>query len=495
MAAASILPGCGAVAKNSSAAVPASAIPTLPPKPVALTPQPMPGGPITQAAMTVSTTAAGSIPPGFVGLSYEKADLAEPLFTGANTDLMALFKRLGPSVLRIGGSSADFNTWVPDGPGRTTNQTAPSDVNALAAFLKETGWQCLYTVNLGGVAKGTTTAALAAEEVAYVVRQFGSSLFGIEIGNEPDLYGSGIGYFPGNWSLAQYETLWEQFRAAIVAVTPAVPITGPATANAEANWTVPFGRYATRSQLTMLTQHYYRANGKLATSTAAALIAPDPTLVSDLAIVQTGAQSIGIPFRISECNSYYNSGAAGVSDSYASSLWVIDFLFNCAQGGAVGVNLHGGGNLPTYTPIADSAGVDIQARPEYYGAFLFALAGSGTLFQTQVAAGSLNVTGYAVSSASGALSLVIVNKDLAQNLQLTVTVPKTFSAASLVSMTQLTPGATAPDLAATSGVTIQGDSLDPSEGFSASSAYSLSISGDQITCYVPVLSAALISLT
>jgi hypothetical protein len=383
---------------------------------------------------------------------------------------------------------------MPNGPGFTTNQTAPSDVDRLAAFVKAVGWQCLYTVNLGGIVTGTTTVALAAAEVAYVAKAMDSSLLGIEIGNEPDLYAEDPSYFPGGWSLAQYEALWEQFRAAILAATPSVVLTGPATANAESTWTVPFGEYATSSQVALLTQHYYRGNGALPTSTVAALILPDPTLISNLAILQAGAQSIGIPFRISECNSYYDGGTPGVSDAYASSLWVIDFLFNCAQGGAIGVNLHGGGNLPTYTPIADNAGTEITARPEYYGAFLFTLAGAGALFETQLSAGSLNVTGYAVSLDSGGLNLVIVNKDLTQNLQFTATLPSVFNNASLILMTQLSPGGTGPDLAATSGVTIQGGGLNPSDAFSLSSAYSLTIAGDQITFYVPALSASLVKL-
>ena len=92
----------------------------------------------------------------------------------------------------------------------------------------------------------------------------------------------------------------------------------------------------------MLTQHYYRANGQLPTSTPEYLITPDPTLIANLAILDAGARSIDVPYRMSECNSFYNGGSSGVSDSYASSLWVIDYLFNCAQGGALGVNFHGG---------------------------------------------------------------------------------------------------------------------------------------------------------
>jgi hypothetical protein len=336
--------------------------------------------------------------------------------------------------------------------------------------------------------------ALAADEVAYVVQQFGSSLFGIEIGNEPDLYGDAGNFFAGNWSLPQFLTLWGQFRAAILAITPGVPITGPADAIYEAKWTVPFGQTVTKSQITMLTQHYYRANGQLPTSNEAFLITPDPNLIANFAILQAGVVSIGVPYRMTECNSFYNGGSNGVSDSYASSLWVIDYLFNCVQGGASGVNFHGGGNGPGYTPIANKAATVTEARPEFYGILLFTLAGQGILYTTQISAGSLNVTAYAVKTASGALNLIIVNKDLTQNLQLTTQLPGGASSATLLAMTQLTSGSRAPDLSATSGVTIPGASVNPDGTFSPAAAYTLEPSGSQVTCYVPALSAVLVQI-
>jgi hypothetical protein len=334
-----------------------------------------------------------------------------------------------------------------------------------------------------------------AAEVAYAAEQFGPSLLGIEIGNECDLYGSSTSYFPGNWSLAQFLTLWQQFRTAILATTPSVPITGPADAGSETTWTVPFGEIVTKNEIVLLTQHYYRGDGKLPTATAALLITPDPTLVGCLKVLKTGAQSIGIPYRMSECNSFYNGGASGVSDSYASSLWVIDYLFNCAQGGASGVNFHGGWNGPGYTPIADNGSSVVGARPEFYGILLFTLAGQGALCTTQLSADSLNVTAYAVKTSSGGLNLVVVNKDLTQNLQLTTQLPQSASSATLLAMTQLTSGATAPDLSATSGVSIQGATVNPDGTFSPSAPYVLEPSGSQLTCYVPALSAVLIQIT
>jgi hypothetical protein len=466
----------------------------------------MPSGPITQASLSVTTTSNGSIGPAFAGLSYEKSTLYENpyLFTASNSNLIGLFQRLEASVLRVGGNSVDRNVWAASGMGQTAGQIAPGDVAALAGFVKAAGWQCLYGINLGGAGPNpytsgaitaATTPALAAAEVAYVASQFGSSLLGIEIGNECDLYGST--YFSGTmWNLSAFESLWAEFRAAIVAQTPGVNITGPADASNESSWTVPFSQWATKSNITLLTQHYYRGNGQSASSTAANLVTPDPNIVNDLATLGAGAKGIGVPFRMSECNSYYNGGADGVSDAYCSSLWVIDFLFDCAMGGSSGTNFHGGGDGDGYTPIADSGGAVVEARPEYYGILFFALAGEGTLYTTNLSGiGSLNVTAYAVKTTSGGLNLVIVNKDSTQNLALTAQLPQNAETATLLELTQLSSGATGPSLSATSGVTIQGASVGANGSFTPEAAYTLSVSGTQVTCYVPALSAVLVQIT
>ena len=496
LAASSVLPGCGSSSAGTT---------TTPPS-TAGNPQPTPSGPITQASLNVSATSTGSIGPAFAGLSYEKDTLYENpyLFTAANSDLIGLFKRLGASLLRIGGNSVDRNVWTPNGPGQTAGQIAPNDVNALAAFVKATGWQCLYGINLGGAGpnpytsgsiNAATTPALAAAEVAYAASQFGSSLLGVEIGNECDLYGSS--YFSGTtWNLSVFESLWQEFRAAIVAQTPGANITGPADAGNESSWTVPFGQWATKSNITLLTQHYYRGNGQSASSTAANLITTDPNIINNLSIINAGAKSVDVPFRISECNSYYNGGADGISDAYCSSLWVIDFLFDCALGGSVGTNFHGGGNGTGYTPIADSGGVVVEARPEFYGILFFTLAGQGTLYTTSLSGiGNLNVTAYAVKTTSGRLNLIVANKDSTQNLQLSVQLPQTASTATLLELTQLSSGASAPDLLATSGVTIQGASIDTNGSFAPNAAYTLTTNGMQVSCYVPALGAVLIQIS
>jgi len=484
LSAAALLSGCASLLTPAAAA----AFPK-----VVINPQPIPDGPISLAAVTLSAVNSGSIDPGFAGLSYEKSSLCESLFSGSNSDLIGLFQRLGPSILRVGGNSVDQSIWTPNGHGATAGQIAPSDVASLAAFVKAAGWQCIYGVNLGSAATGATTPALAAAEVAYAAEQFGSSLIGIEIGNECDGYGAPGSYFAGAWSLSAFQALWGQFRTAILAQTPGISITGPASGSNVATWTIPFGESVTRSGISQLSQHYYRGDGLASTATAANLLVPDPNLVHSLSLLNAGAQSIGVPYRLSECNSYYDGGAPGVSDSPASALWVLDFLFSCAQGGASGVNFHGGG-LCSYTPITNQSSSVLGVRPEYLGILLFNLAGQGALYKTQVSAGDLNVTAYAINNQAGGMSLVVINKDATQNLQLTVELPQTANTASLVALTQLA----AKDASTTTGaasMAIQGGTVAANGDFNPSAAFNLDASNSQLTCYVPVFSAILVQIT
>ncbi len=429
----------------------------------------------TAATVTVSTTVAGVIGPGFAGLSYEKSQMANPFFSPQNANAIGLFKLIGPGLLRIGGNSVDRTSWTPNGKGRTSGQVAPSDIDALAGFLKATGWQVLYGVNLA-----QSTPALAAAEVAYAVQALGSYLYGIEIGNEVDLYHSN-GYFPSTWGFSDYLALWQSFVAAIRQLSPNVPLTGPVAASNVSGYVAPFAK-AEGANVILLSDHYYRGNGQSATSTVNLLVSPDASIVTQAKAMLAVSQSIEVPYRFAETNSFYNGGAPNVSDSYASALWVIDHLFACALNGAQGINLHGGGNSTGYTPIADSAGVVVGARPEFYGVTLFTLAGPGLLLQTIINAGGLNATAYAIQAANGVLSIIINNKDV-QTLNVTLQLPPSAQAATMMQMT-------GPALDATTGITIQGSTIQQDGGFAPGSSLALST----LACSVSPLSVALVQV-
>ena len=85
------------------------------------------------------------------------------------------------------------------------------------------------------------------------------------------------------------------------------------------------------------------------------------------------AHKHGATVRIDELNSVACAGQPGVSDTFASALWMLDTLFAMARSGVDGVNIH---TLPTasYRPFEFRR---IRGRwlatvePEYYALLMF----------------------------------------------------------------------------------------------------------------------------
>ncbi|BAM88102.1 putative lipoprotein [Bradyrhizobium oligotrophicum S58] len=111
----------------------------------------------------------------FVGLSYEKDKLRQPMFTPGNDDLLGLYRLLGPGVLRIGANAVDRCAWLGGVPGLAPIQSEM--VDALTAFAKQADWQVIYGINLAN-----NTTARAAAEASYAARALGDTLSAFEIG-------------------------------------------------------------------------------------------------------------------------------------------------------------------------------------------------------------------------------------------------------------------------------------------------------------------------
>jgi hypothetical protein len=435
-------------------------------------------GPTTNGTVTVTPgTTVAQIGPGFAGLSYEKSHMQDGFFRGDNAALVALLRLLGPSVLRIGANAVDRTMWETAPVADAGATITKADVDGFAALIKAAGWSAIYGVNMK-----TSTPTYASEEAAYAVTQLGGNLYGLEIGNEPDLYPSSVVS-----SYSDFKTKWESFASGIKAggAGSNVAFTGPASAANYSTWTIPFANDE-GSNITLLTQHYYRANGQDPSSTLDLLLQPDPNLVNELKKLSAAAKSNNIAnaFRCGECNSFYNGGAAGVSDEYGTALWAIDFLFTNAQYGASGVNFHGGNNV--YTPIANDAnGNVVEARPLYYGMLVFSLAGTGAMLGTQVSVSNINFTAYAVQPGDGSTNVVLVNKDGSNGVQASVDMGASISSASVIYLT-------APSLDATSGITLAGTAVNPDGTWNHSPPYALSSTGTQYSVLVPPGSAALV---
>ena len=320
-----------------------------------------------------------------------------------------------PLLLFCGGSDRAFSAWVetawtgphgiPRGRGLRKGLTAPSDISRLAQFLRAADWRVIYGLNMA-----TSTPQVAEQEASAAHAALGNRLVAFEIGNEPDLY-HGNGLRGRDYSYSDWLKEWKSYAEAISSGVPEAEYAGPAAATDLKGFTIPFSRDAA-GKASLLTHHYYRADGRLSTSTVELLLSPDPRLPGLINGLADAARSQGIRggFRLGEANSFFNGGAPHVSDTFASSLWAIDFLFECARGGAEGVNFHGGGESSGYTPIADDGRTVQAVRPEYYGIYLFSMAARGRMLTVNVSTGGNAVSAWAVAARDDSLRVVLLNR-------------------------------------------------------------------------------------
>jgi hypothetical protein len=443
---------------------------------------PITGTPVAGTVTVNKGTTVGKIAPGYLGFSYEKSHLTDSFFTGSNAPLIALSKLLGPGILRLGGNSVDATSWQPTAApttgGTIGTHIGTADVDGLADFLNATGWKTIYAVNLK-----TSTPAAAAAEATYAANKLAGSIYSFEIGNEIDHYAG---------TYAQKIASWEGEASAISGAVPNAPLSGPATGTDWKNMTVPFAK-SEAGKIFLLTQHYYRGNGKSPSATMAQLLAPDPGLVTMLQALAAAstANNISGSYRLDECNSYFAHGAPNVSDAFGAALWAIDFLFIGAENGSSGVNFHGGGpgqDGPTpflYTPIQEMNGAVTGVQPIFYGILAFALAGNGNVLQTTAHANALNFTAYAVGQEDGSTNVVLDNKDATSAISASVDLDATVTSASAVYLL-------GPSLAATTGVTLAGGTVSAAGAWSPSEPWSLPVSGNVVTVVLPPASAAIV---
>jgi hypothetical protein len=360
------------------------------------------------------------VPADFTGLSYESSQLAHPsFFSTENHALVELFRTLGDSgVLRIGGNMSEYTVWSPqdaavdaavgdtEGPdpgnGSTRTYTiTPRAIDNLAEFLKATGWRLLYGLNL---ARETPETVL--DEAAYVTHRVGTGLVAFQFGNEPDLF-----KHPANgsfWTYEEYIAKWRQMRQALLQRVPGAAVAGPDTSH-KLEWAKRFASDA-GGEIAMLTTHYY-AEGPPTDPRMTVDFLPHPGQQLQIKVLEpmAAARQEGLAYRMSEGNSCYNAGKRGVSDTFAAALWVVDFMLTVAQGGGIGVNLHGGGD-GLYTPIAGSALAGYTARPIFYGMLLAKQFMGLSMVKTELQAEGRNVVAYAGAGKRRAL-IAVINRD------------------------------------------------------------------------------------
>jgi hypothetical protein len=374
--------------------------------------------------LKLSKTPPVSVPPNFTGLGYEMSSVAPlGLLSATNHRYDELIKGLGPEgVIRVGGIVANYTKYEPNGTiaaDRQNTVITRASLDQFAGFLNKIGWTTIWSVNF---AQGTIQEAV--DEARAVSSVLGSRLLALEIGNEIENYYRGQKPFrKAPYDYETYRKEYNEWRDAILKAVPDIRFAAPDTATS-VEWVERMAADA-RGDVQLLTTHYYR-NGQTRGS-AEQLLTPDPHLKDVLIRLRTASEQSKIPWRMCEANSFSGGGLPGVSDTFIGALWTLDFMLLLAQYGCAGVNIETGVNqlgfISSYSPIEDDTkGVNSAGVP-YYGmlAFATAMAGCHQVLPLDFDAQGVNLTAYALGEGGRLRSVVVINRDSAQDAHLSLT--------------------------------------------------------------------------
>jgi hypothetical protein len=373
--------------------------------------------PITISVDTKHPEAA--ISSDFSGLSFELSQLLPDengvhYFRPDNRALINLFQTLGIKSLRVGGNTADRN--IRELPSR-------ADIDSLFGFAKTAGVKVIYCLRLhnGDPAQDADTAK-------YIMDHYADQLDCFSIGQEPNLYPkvtNSMGVVTPRPPYPVFAKQWKQFENVIEATVPNAKFCGPGVDDTpvwEQQFMDDFGR---GYHVALITTHLYpgRSGEKVPTPE----IGRDRMLSSDFINTYQklydgfvpAVQADGLPYRLEEANNYFNGGATNVSDTFASALWGLDFMYWWAEHGAAGLNFHTGDKVAAgaemrasrYTAYI-STDDGLMVRPLGYGIKAFDIGGHGTMVPATVSnPQNLNMSVYAVQGDDKNIYVTIINKE------------------------------------------------------------------------------------
>lgn len=371
------------------------------------------------------------LPPGFIGVSMEfqtAAVVAGPA-SDPNRAVQRLIAELAPGqdpVVRIGGDSTDHTWWPAPGlsdPDREAYRLTPAWLASLRTLV-----QAIHARMVLGINLEADNPRLSGAEARALVSGIGrASVQALEIGNEPNLYstlywyktatGQKIYGRPAPYTPSQYLA---QFAQVAQALPASIPLAGPALGSPLFMSQTLAPLLSSQPRLTMVTYHRYPLDRCFTTPkmpaypTIANLMKPSSSrgLAASVSGYVHTALAHGDVFRVDELNSVACSGKQGVSNTFASALWMVDTLFAMASEGVTGVNIH---TLPSgayrlFTVHRSAHRWSATVAPEYYGLLMFARAAPpGSQLLTITTQGSSDVRAWATGGAGQPTRVVLIN--------------------------------------------------------------------------------------
>lgn len=393
----------------------------------------------------------------FQGFSVESADFAHGYLTRER--MAERLRTLGPhGVIRLGGYSMDlvwpaFGDWTTapapsEAIGGTVDQ---SDLDHLKELLDATGWKVTLGAPLKKIVdpskiKNPTrdpspdvSLEQVVAEVTAAYQTLGDDLLGVELGNEFD-----------NVTTLTDAEMWETAKRYRAAIDQALPhanlkIVGPSANTAKTNThlegfvsaALADGSTQPQQVLAELSSHWYPWS-HCGSSTVSISQLMSPLTYTNTRSKLAGIMAVDdqlqgrIPVTVNESNTASCSGMPGVSNSYATALWSLDYLLQAAQSGVDRVQFHTNttgvcGDFKARDsadyPIsyryygafcaADQAALDadeLSANPLYYGIWAFRQVPQGRFVDLDLADEHLDkLRAYAVKGNGDTLTVVLIN--------------------------------------------------------------------------------------
>jgi hypothetical protein len=438
--------------------------------------------PADPVSVVVNPTQPGiRIPNNFTGLSLETSLLTQGMVNADNKAFIKMVKLLGSSgVLRVGGSSVDQISWT----GRTRNGSKEvdslytDDVVNLLSFAQSCNWPVIFDLNM---AQSSPTTAASEAEFVYKSAP-AASLEAFEIGNTPDLYAE-EDLKPSTWTFTDFQTEWLNFYSEIHTKAAEAGFAAPSTSG-DLSWLLPFisNQY---TRLKLATHQYYEMNLSSNVSVDK-MLNPDPSLISNFTEAVAACRAVGIPLRIDQCSNVTGGGKKNVSNTFASALWGLDFMYTVAGLGVSGVNFHQDDQGYDSPVLISDAG--LTAEPLFYGLLCFKQSCMSNLIPAStINPNGLNLSAYAVIKDDSSLLVTLINKSSSTGGNVTIHTGRPLHSSGYISLT-------ASALTSTTGVTLGGHSVSADGSFTLADYTPIPFNADSTQINVPAGSALLIQL-
>jgi hypothetical protein len=419
------------------------------------------------------TPTSRPVPPGYIGFSIEypsSLPYSGPNPAAPNPVFVRLAQALAPGgspSIRFGGDTTDWSWWPTPGvvkPAGIRYTLTRRWLAVTRASARAMGARLILGINFEA-----DNPAIASAEAQAFLNGIGRDLIaGFELGNEPELYGA-LGWYTnsaGDGVLGRspgydFPSFLRDYAAIAAALPRSVPIVGPASGAQP--WLTGLNQYLRANpRVRIVSFHRYPLHrcftprGSPTYPTIPNLLAPAASVgpAASLAAAAAVAHAHGLPFRSDELNSVSCGGAWGVSNTFASALWVLDTLFHMAQVGVDGVNIHTFAKA-RYEPFAflrTPHGWQAQVKPMYYGLLMFARAappGSRLLRTYTPASAGDALRIWATRGTNRTVRVVVINDSRSRAVTLAIRPPALGANATVERLL-------APRLGATHDVTLAG---------------------------------------